>query len=144
MILFHGGLTAVEEPQISCVRGHSSVRGRIFDGRRGGRPAQTTSAGGSGVFPYGTFAFLSEESYDSGGPAMNEVPAVTQDNLRVLLPSKVALTLEEIAKARNTEPADEIAAFYASDVYHNLENESTKYWWFSPAELCDMYLGVTA
>ena len=73
---------------------------------------------------------------------MNEVPAVTQDNLRVLLPSKVALTLEEIAKAKNTEPVDEIAAFYASDVYLNLEKESTKYWWFSPAELCDMYLGI--
>lgn len=73
---------------------------------------------------------------------MNDVPAVSQDNLRVLLPSKVALTLEEIAKARNSEPADEIAAFYASDVYRNLEKESTKYWWFSPAELCDMYLGV--
>ena len=71
---------------------------------------------------------------------MNEVPAVTQDNIRVLLPAKVALTLEEIAKARNTEPADEIAAFYASDVYRNLERESTKYWWFSPAELCDLYL----
>ena len=73
---------------------------------------------------------------------MNDVPAVSQDNLRVLLPSKVALTLEEIAKARNTEPADEIAAFYASDVYRNLEKESTKYWWFSPAELCDMYLAA--
>ena len=72
---------------------------------------------------------------------MNEVPAVTQDNLRVLLPAKVALTLEEIARARNTEPADEIAGFYSSDVYRNLENESTKYWWFSPAELCDLYLG---
>ena len=71
---------------------------------------------------------------------MSEFPVVTQDNLYVFLPSKVALTLEEIAKAKNTEPADEIAAFYASDIYHKLENESTKYWWFSPAELCDMYL----
>ena len=74
---------------------------------------------------------------------MNEIPAVKQDNLRVLLPSKVALTLEEIAKAKNTDPADEIAAFYASDVYRNLENESTKYWWFSPAKLCDMFLEST-
>ena len=54
---------------------------------------------------------------------MSEIPVVTQDNLHVLLPSKVALTLEEIAKAKNTDPADEIAAFYASDVYRNLENE---------------------
>lgn len=74
---------------------------------------------------------------------MNEVPVVTQDNLHVLLPSKVALTLEEIAKAKATEPTDEIAAFYASDVYRKLEKESTKYWWFSPAELCDMYLEAT-
>ena len=73
---------------------------------------------------------------------MSEVPAVAQDNLRALLPSKVAFTLEEIAKARKTEPADEIAAFYASEVYRKLEDESTKYWWFSPAELCDLYLGA--
>ena len=64
--------------------------------------------------------------------ALAKLPDSVQD--------EVGLTLEEIAKARNTEPADEIAAFYASDVYRNLERESTKYWWLSPAELCDLYL----
>lgn len=34
----------------------------------------------------------------------------------------------------------EIPGFYASKVYRFLENEATKYWCFSPAELCDLYL----
>ena len=71
---------------------------------------------------------------------MNEMAVVNQDNLRVLLPSKIALTLEEVAKIKGTNPLDEIAAFYASEVYRRLENEATKYWCFSPAELCDIYL----
>lgn len=71
---------------------------------------------------------------------MKEFTTVNQDNLRVLLPSKIALTLEEVARIKGTEPTQELAAFYASDVYHNLETENTKFWCFSPAELCDLYL----
>ena len=71
---------------------------------------------------------------------MSEMTVVNQDNLRVLLPSKIALTLEEVAKIKGTNPSDEIVAFYASEVYRRLEDEATKYWCFSPAELCDIYL----
>lgn len=71
---------------------------------------------------------------------MSEMTVVNQDNLRVLLPSKIALTLEEVAKIKGTNPSEEIAEFYASEVYRHLENEATKYWCFAPAELCDLYL----
>lgn len=71
---------------------------------------------------------------------MSEMPIVNQDNLRVLLPSKIALTLDEVAKIKGTNPAEEISSFYASDVYRLLENEATKFWCLSPAELCDIYL----
>lgn len=72
---------------------------------------------------------------------MIDFAVVNQENLRILLPSKIALTLAEVAKIKGTDPSDEIVAFYSSPVYRNLEKESTKYWCFSPAELCDMYLG---
>ena len=70
------------------------------------------------------------------------IETVTQDNLRVVLPSKVAV--EEIARRNGTEPADELPRFYASGVYRALENEKSKFWWFSPAELCDLYLDEIA
>ena len=66
--------------------------------------------------------------------------AVTQDTLRVLLPSKVALTVEEIAKIRGTDPVEELPKFYASAAYRALEDEKSKYWWFSPSELSGLYL----
>lgn len=74
---------------------------------------------------------------------MSAFAVVDQDNLRVLLPSKIALTLDEVARVKGTDPTLEIAEFYASEVYRRLENESTKYWCFSPAELCDLYLQGT-
>lgn len=66
--------------------------------------------------------------------------AVTQETLRVLLPSKVALAVEEIAKAKGTDPLEELPKFYASATYRALENEKSKYWWFSPSELSAIYL----
>ena len=68
------------------------------------------------------------------------IEAVTQETLRVILPSKVALAVEEAAKIRGTDPVEELPRFYASATYRALENEKSKYWWFSPAELCDLYL----
>ena len=63
------------------------------------------------------------------------IDTVTQDTLRVILPSKVALVTEEIARRNNTDPVSELTHFYASRTYRELENEKSKYWWFSPAEL---------
>ena len=71
---------------------------------------------------------------------MSELAVVNQENLRVILPSKIALTLEEVARVRGTDPMEEIPGFYASKGYRFRENEATKYCCFSPAELCDLYL----
>ena len=58
---------------------------------------------------------------------MSELAVVNQENLRVILPSKIALTLEEVARVRGTDPMEEIPGFYASKVYRFLENEATKF-----------------
>lgn len=71
---------------------------------------------------------------------MTESAVVNQENLRILLPSKIALTLDEVARIKGSEPTAELPRFYRSEVYRRLENEATKYWCFSPAELCDLYL----
>ncbi|MBR4753320.1 MAG: hypothetical protein IK077_16350 [Thermoguttaceae bacterium] len=67
------------------------------------------------------------------------IETITQETIRVILPSKVALAVEEIARRNGTDPAEELPRFYASGVYRALENEKSKFWWFSPAELCDIY-----
>ena len=65
---------------------------------------------------------------------------VTQETLRVLLPSKVAPAVEEIAKAKGTDPLEELPKFHASATYRALKNGKSKYWWFSPSELGAIYL----
>ena len=65
---------------------------------------------------------------------------ITQKTLRVILPSKVALTVEEIASRNGSDSIHELPRFYASATYRALENEKSKYWWFSPAELCELFM----
>lgn len=71
------------------------------------------------------------------------IEAVTQETLRILLPSKVALAVEEIARRKGTDPVAELPRFYSSATYRALENEKSKYWWFSPSELSGLYLRET-
>ncbi len=66
--------------------------------------------------------------------------AVTQETLRVLLPSKVALAVDEISRKTGKDALEVLPSFYASHVYRELENEKSKFWCFSPAELCDLFL----
>ncbi len=72
------------------------------------------------------------------------ISKITQKTLRVILPSKVALTVEEIASRIGSDSVRELPRFYASSTYRALENEKSKYWWFSPAELCDLFLKETS
>ena len=67
------------------------------------------------------------------------IETITQETIRIILPSKVALTVEAIARRNGTVALDELPKFYASGVYRALENEKSKYWWFSPLELCELY-----
>ncbi len=68
------------------------------------------------------------------------ISKITQKTLRVILPSKVALAVEEVTRRNGGDSVDVLRQFYASSTYRALENEKSKYWWFSPAELCDLFL----
>ena len=49
------------------------------------------------------------------------IKTITQETIRVILPSKVAQAVEEIARRNGTDPAEELPRFYASAVYRALE-----------------------
>lgn len=55
---------------------------------------------------------------------------------RALLPGKIAIAAETLAKTRQLSPREALALFYNSSTYKRLETESTKCWWESPSELC--------
>lgn len=60
---------------------------------------------------------------------MNQ-PKITQDNVHLLLPNKVAQLADRLLQ--NGVAADMPAALnmvYSSPVYANMEQEKTKYWW---------------
>ena len=60
---------------------------------------------------------------------------VTQENLRTILPGKIARAVTMLAEARHCSPKEALLQFYGSRVYKELEVERTKRWWQSPAEL---------
>lgn len=60
---------------------------------------------------------------------MNQ-PKITQDNVHLLLPSKVAQLADRLLQ--NGDAEDMVSAInmvYTSPVYAKLEQEKTKYWW---------------
>ena len=63
----------------------------------------------------------------------------TQDDIRAILPSKIALVAEMISHRTGEDPVKIMGGFYKSKTYALLQDESTKYWWFGPAELCELY-----
>jgi len=64
------------------------------------------------------------------------VPAeITQDNVRLLIPGKVAKVASLIAARRGITPRRALLAFYHSKTYQELQRESSKYWHYSPAQL---------
>ena len=63
----------------------------------------------------------------------------SQEDLGKILPSKIALIADLLAKRHGKDPVTVMMDFYRSKTYALLQNESTKYWWFSPAELSDLY-----
>ena len=57
-------------------------------------------------------------------------PKITQENVHLLLPSKVAQLADRLLKdgyANNMASA--LTMVYSSPVYAKLEQEKTKYWW---------------
>ncbi len=67
------------------------------------------------------------------------IPKITQQNVRFLLPVKIAQTIALIAQAENISIDKALLEFYRSQTYANLERETSKYWWFSPAQLFQDY-----
>jgi len=61
---------------------------------------------------------------------MRTISKITQDNVHLLLPNKVAQLANRLLQ--NDEADDMVAALsivYSSPVYAKLEQEKTKYWW---------------
>ena len=63
----------------------------------------------------------------------------TQEDLRLILPSKIALVADLLSRRTGEDPVKVMSNFYKSKTYTMLQDESTKYWWFGPAELCELY-----
>ena len=57
-------------------------------------------------------------------------PKITQDNVHLLLPSKVAqLANRLLLNGEAKDIANALTMIYTSPVYAKLEQEKTKYWW---------------
>jgi hypothetical protein len=57
-------------------------------------------------------------------------PKITQDNVHLLLPNKVAqLANRLLLNGEAKDIANALTMIYTSPVYAKLEQEKTKYWW---------------
>ena len=60
---------------------------------------------------------------------------INQENLYLLLPSKVAWLTDMLTEDKGIGIVDAIREIYSSDIYRQLEKESTKIWHFGPVAL---------
>ena len=60
---------------------------------------------------------------------------ITQSNLYLLLPSKVAWMAELLSEDKNVSIVEAIKMIYSSDMFRRLEDESTKMWHLGPVAL---------
>lgn len=60
---------------------------------------------------------------------------ITQDNLYLILPSKVSRMAEMLAADSGKSIAQAVKDIYLSDVYKRLEQEQTKLWHLGPVAL---------
>ena len=63
---------------------------------------------------------------------------VTQDNLYLLLPSKVAWLADMVKDDSKITTIEAVKEIYSSDIYKQLEKESTKLWHLGPVALYQM------
>lgn len=66
---------------------------------------------------------------------------INQDNLYLLLPSKVAWLADMLTTDKGIGIVDAVIEIYSSDTYKQLEDESTKMWHLGPVAL---YQDMTA
>lgn len=60
---------------------------------------------------------------------------ITQDNLYLLLPSKVSLMTEMLCDDTGMSIVDAMKRIYSSNTYRQLEHEDTKLWHLGPVAL---------
>lgn len=60
---------------------------------------------------------------------------INQQNLYLLLPSKVSRMAGFVQEHSNISLVDSIKTVYLSDTYKNMEQEKTKLWHFGPVDL---------
>lgn len=63
------------------------------------------------------------------------IPEVTQDNLYLLLPAKVAWLADMLHEHQGLSVVDAIKMIYSSTTYAGLEQEPTKKWHLGPVAL---------
>ncbi len=65
---------------------------------------------------------------------------ITQDNLYLILPSKVSRMAEMLAEDSGKSIVQAVKDIYHSEVYKRLEQESTKRWHLGPVALYQEFL----
>lgn len=65
---------------------------------------------------------------------------VTQDNLYLLLPSKISWMASMLAEDKGISVVEAIKRLYSSAMYKKLQDESTKYWHLGPVALYEEFL----
>ena len=65
---------------------------------------------------------------------------ITQDNLYLILPSKVSRMAEMLAEDSGKNIVQAVKDIYHSEVYKRLEQESTKEWHLGPVDLYQEFL----
>ena len=88
---------------------------------------------------YGEIVVRVEVLDDGGGATMRLKETFSQEDIRTILPSKIALVADLFSKRSGEDPVKVMSDFYKSKTYAMLQDESTKYWWFGPAELCELF-----
>lgn len=68
---------------------------------------------------------------------------VTQENLRSILPGKIARTIMLISEEEKSSVKNALLKFYKSSVYKELEIEETKRWWQSSLELFEDFVALS-
>ena len=63
------------------------------------------------------------------------IQEITQDNLYLLLPSKVSWLATMLAEDKKISIIDAIKQIYKSNLYKKLQDESTKKWHLGPVAL---------
>ncbi len=68
------------------------------------------------------------------------IPEITNKNLYLLLPGKIAAVVEQYIADNGVSILDGLLKFYNSSTYSNLEKEQTKLWHLGPVGLYEEFV----